>query len=69
MFQTAYSAYNNLPQIEADKTKEPKAKQGLLSRSENAMTQPNKPKTEIDRVARYVANIRSRREAIKFNGE
>lgn len=69
MFNTAYKAYNNLV-IPETKTEEDKPmKSGLLTRSKNAMPPKQNVMTEYDRVAKYVSNIRAKREALKTNGK
>jgi len=67
MFQTSFMAYNNLPQMKEEAPEKKNTGMGLLSRSKDAMMGPAKPKTEIERVSKYVSNIRSRREALKTN--
>jgi len=69
MFDTAFKAYNNLV-VPETKTEEVKpVKSGLLSRSNNAMPPKQNALSEYDRVARYVSNIRAKREALKTNGK
>lgn len=69
MFNTAYKAYNNLV-IPETKTEEDKPmKSGLLTRSKNAMPPKQNVMTEYDRIAKYVSNIRAKREALKTNGK
>jgi len=69
MFNVAYNAYNNLKVPENTNQEKPvQVKSGLLSRSKEAMPVSNMAKSEYDRVARYVANIRAKREALKTDG-
>tara|TARA_E500000318_G_C3560432_1_gene213135 strand:- start:851 stop:1060 length:210 start_codon:yes stop_codon:yes gene_type:complete len=69
MFNTAYKAYNNLvlPETKTDEVKPMKS--GLLTRSKDSMLPKQNAMTEYDRVARYVSNIRAKREALKTNGK
>jgi len=67
MFDTAYKAYTNLRVPDTSTPKENETPMsGLLSRTRPT---PQKAKTEVDdertRVAKYVAQIRAKREALK----
>lgn len=69
MFNTAYKAYNNLVLPETKTEEDKPMKSGLLTRSKNAMPAKQNVMTEYDRVARYVSNIRAKREALKTDGK
>ena len=69
MFDSAYKAYTNLvlPETKTEKVKSMKS--GLLTRSKDSIPPKQNMMTEYDRIARYVSNIRAKREALKTNGE
>ena len=70
MFNTAYKAYNNLIVPDTATTEEPVLpKKGLLTRSKETMSVQQKSKSEYERVAKYVASIRAKREAMKSDGK
>jgi len=69
MFNTAYKAYNNLIISDNTNKEEPVVpKKGLLSRSKETMPTQQMAKSEYERVSKYVASIRAKREALKTNG-
>lgn len=70
MFNTAYKAYNNLIVPDTATKEEPVLpKKGLLTRSKETMSVQQKSKSEYERVAKYVASIRAKREAMKSDGK
>jgi hypothetical protein len=69
MFNTAYKAYNNLIISDSSSEEEPTIpKKGLLSRSKEVMPTQQMARSEYERVSKYVASIRAKREALKTNG-
>ena len=69
MFNTAYKAYNNLIVPDTVTKEDPVLpKKGLLTRSKKVMPTQQMAKSEYERVSKYVASIRAKREALKTNG-